>query len=85
MSRRTITRITQAMLNEWNISLDELETSAFHNLATALAAKDGEQRNRWRATRHIETDLAFKTSLILASNLRKVVSPTLGWPLLAVM
>src|SRR5262245_37122319 len=37
-SRGTITWITQAMLNERNISLAELETTASHNLATALAA-----------------------------------------------
>src|SRR5215470_4211697 len=37
-SRGTITWITQAMLDHWNISLSELERTALHNLAAALAA-----------------------------------------------
>jgi hypothetical protein len=37
-SRGTTTWITQAMLNEWTISLVELEATASRNLATALAA-----------------------------------------------
>jgi hypothetical protein len=84
--RGTITWITQAMLDDWNISLAELETTASGNLGAALAAAnvayediDGVRLGI------IETDLAFKTALILAPNLREVVSPTLGWPLLAVI
>ena len=85
-SRGTITWITQAMLNEWNISLAELETTASHNLATALvAAKLAYKEVDGVRLGIIETDLAFKTALILAPNLQEVVSPTLGWPLLAVM
>jgi len=86
VSRGTITWITQAMLSEWNISLAELEKTASQNLATALAAaKVAYKEIDGVRLGIIETDLAFKTSLILAPNLREVISPTLGWPLLAVI
>jgi hypothetical protein len=85
-SRGTITWITQAMLDDWNISLAELETTASRNLAAALAAAKVAYKDIDGVRLGIsETDLAFKTALILAPNLQEVVSPTLGWPLLAVI
>jgi hypothetical protein len=84
--RGTTTWITQAMLNEWTISLAELEATASRNLATALAvAKVAYKDVDGVRLGIIETDLAFKTALILAPNLREVVSTILGWPLLAVI
>jgi hypothetical protein len=85
-SRGTITWITKAMLDDWNISLAELDTTASHNLAAALAAAKVAYKDIGGVRLGIiETDLAFKAALILAPNLREVVSPTLGWPLLAVV
>ena len=78
-SRGTITWITQAMLDHWNISLAELETTASRNLAAALAAANVAYKDMDGVRLGIiESDLAFKTALILAPNLREVVSPTLG-------
>ena len=83
-SPETITWITQSMLDGWNISLAQLETTASANLAAALAAAKVAHTDIGGVRLGIiETDLACKAALILAPNRREVVSPTLGWPLFA--
>ena len=50
-----------------------------HRLAAALAAANVAYKDLDGVRLGIiESDLAFKTALILAPNLREVVSPTLG-------
>ena len=85
-SPETITWITQSMLDGWNISLAQLETTASANLAAALAAAKVAHTDIGGVRLGIiETDLACKPALILAPNRREVVSATLGWPLFAVI
>src|SRR5262245_65626020 len=74
------------MLDGWNISLAQLETTASANLAAALAAAKVAHTDIGGVRLGIiETDLACKAALILAPNRREVVSATLGWPLFAVI
>jgi hypothetical protein len=85
-SRNTMTWVTSAMLNDWQVSLPELTAQASENLANALSKAELEHseidgmRLGW-----LTTKLFFKSALILAPNLKQVVSPILGWPLLAVV
>ena len=74
------------ILDDWKISLPQLEAAASHNLATALAgAKLAYEDIDGVRLGLVETDLAFKSALILAPNLREVASLVLGWPLHAVI
>lgn len=86
-SGNQITWITQQMLDGWQISLSDVTALASDNLAGALARA---KIKRWNAAGawigSLATDgIPFKTALILAPNLKAVVSPLLGWPLLAVL
>jgi hypothetical protein len=85
-SGRTLSWITPAMVADWQVSLAEVEATASRNLAAALATAKLEYENvDGVRLGFIETELPFKAALILASNLREVVSPVLGWPLHAVI
>jgi hypothetical protein len=85
-ARGTIIWVTRMMLEEWHISPEEVEAAASSNLAATLAGA---------AVRHqdidgvrlasIETPLPFKSAMIVAPNLKQVVSPVLGWPIHAVI
>lgn len=84
-SRNTISWIVQGMLDDWRVSLANLTAVASGNLARALAEAAIEHRDidgmrlGW-----LTSELPFKTALMLAPNLKQVLSPALGWPLLAV-
>jgi hypothetical protein len=84
--RGLISWITPGMLADWRISLAELETAVAYNLAAALTRATIQHKDV-DAVRlgFLETQLPFKSALILAPNLKEVVSPVLGWPLHAVM
>ena len=85
-SRGTITWIDQRRLDEWQVSLEELAAEAFANLARALSeAKLEHFESQGVRIGYFATTLAFKTALLLAPNLKQVVEPVLGWPLLAVL
>jgi hypothetical protein len=78
--------ITPGMLEEWQVTLDDVETTAWRNVAAALADATIEY-NDIDGVRlgYAITVIPFKSVLTLAPNLREVVSPVLGWPLHAVM
>lgn len=81
-----VTWVTPTMLDLLRMSKSDAEAKAFMNLGHALSEAsvefhdvDGVQLGM------IETSLPFKASLILAPNLREVVEPMIGWPLMAVV
>lgn len=83
--RNVITWVTRSMLERWQVSREELTAQALANLGGALTAAqidhfdiDGVRLG------HLTTRLPFKTALVLAPNLKEIVAPALGWPLLAV-
>lgn len=85
-SQAAITWITPWMLKDWKVTIEAVEAAALDNLAAALARATVEHKNiDGVELGHFTTELPFKTALILAPNLKEIVSPTLGWPLHAVM
>lgn len=83
---RLVSWVTPTMLGSLSLSEADAGARAFTNLARALTDAsvecqdvDGVQLG------FIGTELPFKASLILAPNLREVVEPVLGWPLMAVV
>lgn len=80
-----ITWVTELMLASWGVSREEAETAATENLWAALfQAKLVVQDIDGVALGYLETHLPFKTALLLAPNLKDVVSAALGWPLWAI-
>jgi hypothetical protein len=85
-AKGTVVWITPEMLENWRIERDEAEAAALSNLASALAGASIEHRDvNGVRLGYAATTLPFKTALVLAPNLKEVVSPILGWPLHAVM
>jgi hypothetical protein len=81
-----VTWVTEQMLDDWRVSPEELALEASANLARALAAAHLEYYDiGGRRLGSLTTGLPFKTALLLAPNLKEIVSRTLGWPLLAVV
>jgi uncharacterized protein YtpQ (UPF0354 family) len=81
-----ISFITPALVNNWQVSLAEVEATASRNMAAALAAAKLEHSEiDGMRLGFLGTELPIKAALILAPNLREVVSPVLGWPLCAVI
>jgi hypothetical protein len=80
-----ISWVTRGMLSAAGIAEAEAALVGFQNLSRELAASRieyfeiGEVRLGF-----INSTLAFKSSLMLAPNLREIVEPVLGWPVLAV-
>lgn len=81
-----ITWVTSSMLDSLGLSQEHAEARSFTNLGLALseASLDVQDIDGVRLGL-IGTTLPFKSSLILAPNLREVVEATLGWPLMAVV
>ncbi len=78
--------ITTEMLADWQVSLAAVEAAAYANLDTALAkAKIAYDDIDGARLGFLDTSLPFKSALILAPQLRSVVSSVLGWPLYAVV
>lgn len=83
--RKLVTWVTPDMLQMLDLTIDQAEAVAFHNLERALSEATLETSDHDDVTLgYIATPLPFKTALILAPNLKKVLGQTLGWPLLAV-
>ncbi|MCW1887237.1 hypothetical protein OKA04_21040 [Luteolibacter flavescens] len=83
---RLISWVTADMLDTLVLSEIEAGERAFENLAKALESAtfqvsdiDGVPLG------YLETTLPFKAALLLAPNLKDVLGPRLGWPLLAVV
>jgi hypothetical protein len=85
-TRGTITWISPSMLSAWSVDLEEVEAAASNNLG-AILAQATLQHQEIDGVRlgYLETVHPFKSAMILAPNLREVVSPLLGWPLYAVI
>jgi len=84
--RQTVSFITPTMVDKWQVSLAEVEAAASRNLAAALAAAKLEHADvDGMRLGFLGTELPIKAALILAPNLREVLSPVLGWPLYAVI
>jgi hypothetical protein len=82
----TIDWITPDMLDGWRVTADEAEAVALSNLAAVLvSASIGHTDIDGVRLGIVTTPLPFKTALVLAPNLKEVVSPVLGWPLHAVI
>lgn len=80
-----ITWVTPDMLESLGLGEEEAGKRAFVNLRRALSeASVTVEDVDGVALGIIGTSLPIKASLILAPNLREVVEPVLGWPLLAV-
>jgi uncharacterized protein YtpQ (UPF0354 family) len=84
--RQNVSFITPAMVDKWQVSLAEVEATASRNLAAALATAKLEYEDvDGVRLGFLRTELPIKAALILAPNLREVVSPVLDWPLYAVI
>jgi hypothetical protein len=83
---RLITWITARMLESLGMSEFDAKEQAFTNLARTLReSKIETMENGDVQLGFINTPLPFKTALILAPNLKEIVGPILGWPLMAVI
>jgi hypothetical protein len=83
---RLLTWVTPPMLETLQIAPHEASRLAFENLGHALSNSKIEYEEI-DGTRlgYLNTQLEFKASLILAPNVREIIGPVLGWPLLAVI
>lgn len=80
-----MTWATASMLEALGVSLAEASTAARGNLGVELAAVGIETSDMQGVTLGmVPSYLPFKSSLILAPNLKKVAGEKIGWPLLAV-
>ncbi len=80
-----ISWITPEMLDELGLSVEQASMTATGNLGMELAAVGLEVSDmQGMPLGMLPSYLPFKASLILAPNLKKVVTEKLGWPLLAV-
>ena len=74
------------MLEEWGVDLEAVRSAARRNLATMLAdAEIGWKDYHGARLGYFGTLLPCKAALMMAANLKQIVAPTLGWPLLAVI
>jgi hypothetical protein len=84
--RGTISWVTSAMLEEWDISPDMLIAKAGENLDQALQKAELEVSDiDGVKLAFLSSELPFNASLILAPGFRAFAEPVLGWPLLAVI
>jgi hypothetical protein len=82
---RLITWLTPAMLGPLGLSESDAGAKALTNLGRALSEATVESENiDGVQLGFLSTSLPFKSSLVLAPNLREVVGEVIGWPLMAV-
>lgn len=82
---RLVTWVSPEMLRSLCMSESDAGDRAFANLARALIESKLESQNiDGVQLGYVSTSLPFKTSLMLAPNLREVVGSVLGWPMMAV-
>ena len=78
--------IMRDMLEGWGVSIDDVTKAAFANMASALASSTVEHKEIEGVTLgFFGTELPMKSPLLLAPNLKEIVSPIIGWPLHAVV
>lgn len=83
---RLVTWVTPAMLDSLGLSESAAAEAAFRNLGRALGEATLEAQDIGGVQLGMfGSKLAFKSSLILAPNLREIVEPKIGWPLMAVV
>jgi hypothetical protein len=81
-----VTWISSRMLDQWGVSVRDVETTAMGNLAIAAASSSVE----WQdidgvRLGFLNTRLPFKSPVLLAPNFRSLVAEVIGWPLYAVV
>ncbi len=80
-----ITWVTPDILQALGLSIEDAGEAALANLAREVEAATLETQSvNDMPLGYIVTELPFKAALILAPNLRQLVEPKLGWPVLAV-
>jgi hypothetical protein len=85
-NRNLLSHVFPSSLATWNLSLSDAKAVALENLAqTLLASKVEFHDTHGVRLGFIGTRIPFKSALILAPNVKQVLSPILGWPLLAVV
>jgi hypothetical protein len=83
---RTWQWITRGMLEEWDVTSDDIAKAAFAGVASALTSAKVEPSDvDGETVGFFETALPLKSPLLLAANLKEIVGPILGWPLHAVV
>lgn len=86
LDHRLITWVTPSMLNSLGLSELDAGQRAFSNLGRILSEATVEFQDIDGVNLgYISTSIPFKSSLILAPNLRTIMEGVLGWPLLAVV
>lgn len=86
VARNTITWISFSMVGAWKVPITDVGDAALRNLAAQLEAAKLEYADiDGVRLGYFESELALKSSLILAPNLREVVAPVIGWPVYAVI
>jgi hypothetical protein len=84
--RNLVSEIMPTSLTAWGVALPDIVAKAKGNPARMLqASRLQDHESHGMRLGFVETEIPFKTALILAPNLKDVVSPLLGWPLLAVI
>jgi hypothetical protein len=82
----TISWILPTTLRDWQKSSEDVEAEALKNLAAELISASIEYTDiDGVRLGYLGSRIPFKSALILAPNLRDIVSPILGWPLNAVI
>jgi len=85
-ARNLLSHVFPSALTAWNVALPEVTAAALENLARVLlASKLNFHETHGVRLGFVEARIPFKSALILAPNLKQVLSPQLGWPLLAVI
>lgn len=81
-----ITWITPDFVRDWGVSEEDVRQAALGNMARLLEGVEPEIEDiDGMKLAMIPVDSAFKASLVLAPNFKDFISPTLGWPVLAVI
>lgn len=81
-----LTWVDRSRLELWGVPLDQVETEALGNLASAAASSFVE----WKQIHDVRvgyfnTSLPFESALLLAPGLRSIVASVIGWPIYAVV
>jgi hypothetical protein len=80
------TLLNPSVLDDWSVSESEVTEAANENMAALLrrTSLNVEEIDGFRLVT-LETHSPFKAALIFSPNLKDVLSPTLGWPIYAVI
>jgi hypothetical protein len=84
--KNLLSYVFRSSLTAWNTPFTDIAAAASANLGRALRASTlNIHESHGVRIGFLDAPIPFKSALILAPNLREIVSPQLGWPLLAVV